>query len=737
MRLSTLFQDLNGSSRSVAHANTILEDAIETVAAGREYMLVPSEEAHDAVHAEVAEIRDLLALLREEGSGADVFGNIEELLSSLDAVEGTFDRVIAAQEQVESASARMDAAGLATRAQLSALMESSFENSDAGGAFYAGRAQERLLLARFYMKEFLLSGLEEDFEEAESWQKAATTELARLDFIIFAEDRKAMANEAKAKLAEFWAASLDVRAAHAARVADQNEFLALGEGVELLVERAADALTLEQTNVASAGVGQARTTMVLLGIAVAISIGTLIFFSRQISALIVSGLESAMGDMRSLAGGNLDLEIGRKDEETELGEMARTLETFRQTAKKSQRLAEEARAREVQEAEQERARQKSESEARAAQREARERERKEIMASLADRLGSVAMAASRGDFSKRVSGSFGDPDLDSVARAMNEMMEKVERGVTDTARVLDGLSKGDLTARMMGGHEGVFAKLEKTLGETCATLSEMVGEILDQCEEIGVNTEEMRNQAGNLAKRAETQAAALEETAAAMEEMAATASSSAETASDATNVSRRALSSVAEAGTVVSSAVEAMGDIRSASDRIEEIVSVIDGIAFQTNLLALNASVEAARAGSAGKGFAVVATEVRALAQRSSEASKDIKELIEQSAAQVARGVGLVEKTGVTLEDIVASVREMGDTMEGLTSAAREQAVGAREVTGAVTQMDTITQQNAALADTSRASASQLNDKALALKALVERFTLSKDQNSRAPIAAE
>ena len=736
-RLSTLFTDLSDSSKGVYFANQIVEDSIEILASGREYMLVPSEAAHDAVHAEAAEIRALLDDAAAAGIDAADFASSATILTKLEAIEAAFDEIIAVQERVDAANLRMDEAGLAGRQQLSSLMESSFENSDAGGAFYAGRAQERLMLARFYMKQFLLSGDGAHLEEAEQWYTAASTELARMDFLVFAEDRKAIAVTARTNLTDFWTASQDLAQDYSELSVHQTEFLTLGRQLQELVEEAADRLSETQTAVAASGVSQTNITIMVLGVTVALSIGTLILTSRGISGLIVSGLESAIGDMRALAGGHLDFDIARKDDDTELGEMARTLETFRQTAKESQRLAEEARAREIREAEQERARQKAESDARALQREERERERREIMSALADRLGGVATAASRGDFSKRVSGSFDDPDLDSVATAINQMMEKVERGVTDTARVLDGLSKGDLTARMTSGHEGIFAELETALATTCGTLSDMVGEILAQCEEIGRNTEEMRGQAGNLAKRAETQAAALEETSAAMEEMAATASSSAKTASDATEVSRRALTIVAEAGGVVSSAVEAMGDISSASDRIEEIVSVIDGIAFQTNLLALNASVEAARAGSAGKGFAVVATEVRALAQRSSEASKDIKELIEQSAAQVARGVGLVEKTGITLEDIVASVREMGDTMESLTSAAREQAVGAREVTGAVTQMDTITQQNAALADTSRASATQLNDKALALKALVERFTLDRDQMRTNRIAAE
>jgi methyl-accepting chemotaxis protein len=232
----------------------------------------------------------------------------------------------------------------------------------------------------------------------------------------------------------------------------------------------------------------------------------------------------------------------------------------------------------------------------------------------------------------------------------------------------------------------------------------------------------MTEQSMELARRAEQQAASLEETSAAMEEISATARSSAAGAATANGFATTATGRVDEAGRVVASAVSAMGDIRAASTRIGEIVSVIEGIAFQTNLLALNASVEAARAGSAGKGFAVVATEVRALAQRSSTASQDIKALIEESAAQVNRGVNLVEETGTTLKEIVEGVRKMAGSLGDLVTAGEEQAAGVQEVTTAISQLDVITQKNAALADRSRDLAGELKSKAEAMESLVSTF---------------
>jgi methyl-accepting chemotaxis protein len=275
---------------------------------------------------------------------------------------------------------------------------------------------------------------------------------------------------------------------------------------------------------------------------------------------------------------------------------------------------------------------------------------------------------------------------------------------------------------MSGSYAGLFAELQASVNETLSTLTRVVEDIAAGCEAVTKQASQMTDQSVELARRAEQQAASLEETSAAMEEISATARSSAEGAAQANEFASRATGRVDEAGRVVASAVGAMSDIRAASTRIGEIVSVIEGIAFQTNLLALNASVEAARAGSAGKGFAVVATEVRALAQRSSTASQDIKALIDESAAQVNRGVGLVEETGSTLKEIVEGVRKMAGSLGELVTAGREQAVGVQEVTTAIAQLDVITQKNAALADQSRELAGDLKSRAEAMEGLVATF---------------
>ncbi len=736
-RLSGLFDTLSASTRNVANANLALEDAIESLAEGQRFMLRPTPEGAETARAEIAEVAELIADVQRAAAPLSETIAEVDVGAVLDAYRTGFDQMVATQSRIEDQAARMDDAGLLAQRKLTDLMKTSFAEQDAGGAYYAGLAQQGLLLSRFYMKEYMLTDRAADFAEAERWRSTARTELSRLDFIIFAEDRRALKDEIAGHMRDFWAASLEINGLILANLEHRAAFLENGTRLAALTDEAAALVLAAQERKTAMGLSATRRTIALLGAVVAVAMVALTLASRTVGARIVQGIQSAASDMRRLAGGDLSFEIARQSEQTELGDMARTLETFRQTALETRRLEADARDREARDARREQERRAAEAEAAAEARHAREAERKRLIAELSGSLGSVARAAARGDFSRRVDGRFGDPDLDGVAQAMNDMMGRVEAGITETARVLRHLADGDLTERMVGDFEGIFAGLETALSTTSATLADLVGEIHAQCEDIGASSDSMRAQAGDLAARAEKQAAALEETSAAMEEMATTTASSAEAAREATVMGRAATERVIEAGGVVARAIEAMDDIRDASNRIEEIVSVIDGIAFQTNLLALNASVEAARAGNAGKGFAVVATEVRALAQRSGEASKDIKALIERSAAQVSRGVDLVGQTGATLDDIVARVKQMGDMMEGLSAAAGEQAIGVREVTGAVAQMDAITQQNASLADSGRMAAGDLSDRMAALKALMQKFRIGEPSAHGAAIAAE
>jgi methyl-accepting chemotaxis protein len=227
-----------------------------------------------------------------------------------------------------------------------------------------------------------------------------------------------------------------------------------------------------------------------------------------------------------------------------------------------------------------------------------------------------------------------------------------------------------------------------------------------------------------MSRRTEQQAASLEETAAALDQITATMRKSADGAGEAAAVMVKAGEEASASKLVVRDAVNAMKEIETSSNQISKIIGVIDEIAFQTNLLALNAGVEAARAGDAGKGFAVVASEVRALAQRSAQAAKEIKALISASSTQVQMGVSLVDRTGQSLGRLLDLVHEINDRVAAISASAQEQATGLREVNSAVNQMDQVTQQNAAMVEQSTATSHTLAQESDALARLVQRFTL-------------
>ena len=299
-----------------------------------------------------------------------------------------------------------------------------------------------------------------------------------------------------------------------------------------------------------------------------------------------------------------------------------------------------------------------------------------------------------------------------------------EQVVSTLARSLKMLSEGDLTHKIEEEFTGDYTQLRSDFNSAIETLNGTMKNIVGNAVGIQNGAREISQASDDMAKRTENQAAALEETAAALDEITATVQGSAKSADQANTVVTDTRNEAEKSGEVVRKAVEAMDAIKDSSGEIEKIIGVIDEIAFQTNLLALNAGVEAARAGEAGRGFAVVASEVRALAQRSSDAAKDIKTLISASGKHVETGVDLVGQTGIALEKIVTSVAEVSTLVESIAGSAQEQSVALGEVNSAVNDMDRVTQQNAAMVEESTAAAHALTNEAQELTRLVRQFDI-------------
>ena len=437
-----------------------------------------------------------------------------------------------------------------------------------------------------------------------------------------------------------------------------------------LVERAfEDIETREQARIDAANAANEAafdTTRTSLMVGVGIALMMSIAFGLILTKSIATPVVAMTAAMRRLASGDKTIAVpavGRKDE---IGEMAEAVLAFKEAAIANERLEIEA----------------------ASGRETGERERA--------RSQEIAAAAAR-----------------EQAVVVNALAEG-----------LDHLTRGDLTYSLTQDFPGDYVKLKEDFNAAIGQLKAAMSVVVTNVSAIRSGAGEISQAADDLSRRTEQQAASLEETAAALDEITATVNRTASGARQASETVLAAKGDAETSGSVVRDAVSAMGAIEKSAQEISQIIGVIDEIAFQTNLLALNAGVEAARAGDAGRGFAVVASEVRALAQRSAEAAKEIKVLISASTTQVNTGVSLVGQTGEALQRIVGRVAEIDGLVSEIAASAQEQATGLQQVNTAVNQMDQVTQQNAAMVEESTAASHSLSQEAESLAGSVSQFQI-------------
>jgi methyl-accepting chemotaxis protein-1 (serine sensor receptor) len=302
-------------------------------------------------------------------------------------------------------------------------------------------------------------------------------------------------------------------------------------------------------------------------------------------------------------------------------------------------------------------------------------------------------------------------------------------------QVARAVADGNLTAAQPSAGRDEIALLLNALHGMQTALSQVVQGVRQNAHSVASASTQISHGNHDLSARTEQQASALEETAASMEELTSSVQQNAAHARQASELAASASRVAAQGGEVVGQVVATMRDIQGASQRIADIIGVIDSIAFQTNILALNAAVEAARAGEQGRGFAVVASEVRSLAQRSATAAKEIKTLITASVDRVQQGSDQVDRAGATMDEVVAAIHRVADIVNEISAASQEQASGVAQVGDAVTQMDQVTQQNAALVEESAAAADSLRNQAQQLVQAVAVFQLHSDEGGLAQAA--
>jgi methyl-accepting chemotaxis protein len=441
--------------------------------------------------------------------------------------------------------------------------------------------------------------------------------------------------------------------------------------IDLTIARAAAAsASAHSTVIMSVGIG-------LAGLAICLAIGLWLAMAKITKPLLRLGER-----MSTLAQGSLDAAIEGTERKDEIGQMARTVLVFRDGGVEKVRLEKVA------------AEQRQQADAQRLEAEDERRRNVEAQALAAEEQASAVKALAAG---------------------------------------LGRMSEGDLTVHLDEGFTESYQQIKDDFNATIGKLKETIESIVSSTRDVANASSEISTSTTDLSQRTEEQAASLEETSASMQEMSVTVKKNAENAQHA-NVSAAKARDVADrSGKVVAKAVDAMAQIESSAGKMSDIIGVIDEIARQTNLLALNAAVEAARAGDAGRGFAVVASEVRTLAQRSSQAAKNIKDLITNSSGQVQEGVQLVNQAGAALVEIVESIKEVAGIVSEIAAASQEQATGIEEVNKALNQMDEATQQNSALVEENAATAKTLEQQAEAMNERISFFHVGQAQAAAVP----
>jgi methyl-accepting chemotaxis protein len=357
-------------------------------------------------------------------------------------------------------------------------------------------------------------------------------------------------------------------------------------------------------------------------------------------------------------------------------------------------------------------------------------QRRAMMAELGDAFGEVVAAAAAGDFSRRVQANFTDAELNALAGSVNELLETVQGGLSETCDVLAELSAGHLSTRIEGMYQGAFAELKNGTNALAEEFESTLAKLSETVAAVRSATTEILDGVTDLAERTSEESNAVSMATNQLGAFAGTVKKTASEAAQATGMAEGAESQAQQGEKVVASALEAMQRIRTSSDKISEVIAMIDEIAFQTNLLALNAAVEAARAGDSGRGFAVVATEVRSLAKRSADASNDVKKLVEAAHGDVKVGVGLVEETAQMFEAIVSSVNDLTGLMNGISQTAKNQASDVSAINTEIDGIGSMAHQNAALVEETNAALALTDEQTRALSEHIARFRFREGHGS-------
>ena len=696
----------------------VRRDLLQARRAEKDFLL-RSEARYVEQHAEImarigTEIQAAAAAAADLGvDQADA--QFAEMMRRIAEYETTFDRLQAA----------MTTLGLDPKSGLQGELRAAVHDVEESlKTVDSAPLQVKMLMMRRHEKDFILRG-DPSYLDRLNARVSEFLEMAPAVFLDFRQrgEVTALLNRYQSAFGKF--VEVHVEAA-ALRGALSDRFAEAEPLFQDIDTRIADRILALQADAAR----NAKYVLIGAGVALALLITLFVVVGLRLALAISRPLQVLTGAIDRLADGHLDI-TSPTSRISEVSSISAALEIFKQNAIEREELA--RKAEEAERAEEETREKAMKAEAKRAEAEKRQAEadRKRLEEERANEqritaeVADVVAAFARGDFTRRLKTSQQDGMLANLCEGMNRIGIATEASLADVSTVLEALAEGDLTQRMPEHHEGIFKRIGMTLNRTSTELTRTIEQIAESGRTIDGSSNEVAAAADDISRKAEQSATSLEETAAAIEQLTTSVQSTSANAKDVSAQIHTTEQQVQSCAEITQTTVGAMQRIEKSSDEIGKITEVIDGIAFQTNLLALNAGVEAARAGDAGRGFAVVASEVRALAQRSSEAAREISTLISNSGSQVKSGVEHVNKSNTALEQILEAVQIVTKSVNSIADATRDQFTVISEISSSVSHLDQATQQNVARLEETTASSMALRQEASSLADEVRKFKIN------------